>query len=118
MTVIQGTALAADHVHSRATLTATLPVPPAEVKLVEGMPRVAWQRAGAVGVETLVSAVLPHPAASEQAVATAAMNCRVGTTRAIVERKCTTFANQSSFRAAEFALTFTPCYTRKLTSPR
>lgn len=89
--------LVADHEHSRATLTATVPVPPAGPKFVDGTPRVAWQRVGAVGDVTLVSVVLPHAEAIRQAAAAPAANCRAGTLRAIIaERKCTTFANLST----------------------
>jgi hypothetical protein len=114
--VIHGAVLVAVHVHSRATLTATDPVPPPDAKLVEGMASVAWQRVGAVGGARLVCAVLPHPAGSEQTTAKAEMNCRVGTGRAIVERKCTTAANSSSRTADEFARNIPPCYTREFTS--
>jgi endonuclease/exonuclease/phosphatase family metal-dependent hydrolase len=54
--------LAADHEHSRATPTVSVPVPPAVPKLGEELVTVIWQR-DAVGPETFVTAELPHAAA-------------------------------------------------------
>ena len=50
---------AADQLHSRATVTLTSPLPPAELKFGTVFAMDAWHRA-AVGPVTLVTALLPH----------------------------------------------------------
>ena len=56
---IQFASVDAVHAHSRATLTATVPVPPAAAKLDDELTIDAWQR-DSVGPATLVTAELPH----------------------------------------------------------
>src|SRR6188768_3990865 len=64
--VIQGASAAADQAHSRATLTAIVPVPPPAPKPGDELVADAWQRA-AVGPVTEVTAELPQPAAAQAA---------------------------------------------------
>jgi hypothetical protein len=51
---------AACHVHSRATVIETVPVPPAAPNDEVGAPTVASQRPVSVGLVTFVDAELPH----------------------------------------------------------
>jgi hypothetical protein len=63
---IQLASLDADHEHSRARLTDTVPAPPAGAKLGEEFTIDARQRAS-VGLVTLVTAELPQPGATDMA---------------------------------------------------
>src|SRR5687768_14617101 len=59
---------AADQLHSRATVTLTSPLPPAELKLGTVFVTAAWQRVP-VGPVTLVTALLPHAVAQAATIA-------------------------------------------------
>jgi hypothetical protein len=80
--LIQDAPLAADHEQSRATLTASVPLPPAAAKLDGGFATDAWHRAleALEGAVALVTPELPHPiAASAVAVANSRARNRVFT---------------------------------------
>ena len=65
---IQSAVVAADHEHSRAMLTASVPFPPAGAKLDGAFDTDAWHRPSVeVGAVALVTPELPQPIASAAA---------------------------------------------------
>ena len=76
--VIHAALAVAVHAHSRDTLTASVPAPPAAAKLDGEELSVAWHRE-AVGPVTLVTAELPHASASVAAVSAGNSRARVFT---------------------------------------